>query len=241
MTTRLLIAADSWAWTWQDHGKGFQPYPGYPEMLIDHGIDVVNISLAGASNFGLVERIKQELDRNSYDCVLFTQTDPMRENIHDGRLDHHKVFQWAQESGTLSQFITRRLQTLYQTLTYVSDRWQVPVWVMGGCSAVPVDVVDLCGCRAVIPSIPEILIPGYQDHVWYDTNHWTITGYHDLVRRELGVRFKEWHSITDMILYKVTNYSNSEYFRPDQWHPNSDAHHIIKDRILLELQGLVNK
>lgn len=241
MTTRLLIAADSWAWTWQDHGKGFQPEQGYPAMLLDHGLAVTNISLAGASNFGLVERIKQELDQNHYHAVVFTQTDPMRENIHDGRLDHHRVFQWAQDAGTLSRFITQRLQTLYQTLTHISQRYRTPVWVMGGCSCFPQGLVDPGSCAVIIPSIPEMLIPGYQDHVWYDTNHWTINGYNDLVRRELGVRFKEWHRIADLILYKISNYSSSEYFRPDRWHPNIDAHHEIKDRILRSVRELANK
>lgn len=74
---KILVAGDSWGvgeWT-----NGQRTHLGLEQYLRDAGHDVVNVSRGGWSNLSVLKALEQGLKTNNIDCVIWLQTDPMRE------------------------------------------------------------------------------------------------------------------------------------------------------------------
>lgn len=234
MTKDILIVADSWAYTWDVRAPELRRLPGYDRLLAQAGYSVTNLAKPGSSNREQYDTLSKELSENSYRHVIVTQTDPMRDFIDQGRLNAEFCYDRARHYQGLGMFMLNCLRNYYIELDELAREHGVDIMIMGGCSRVldqQIQEMGLGYLRVATPSIPELLIDDYQDHIWYDSNQWTVGDYRKLIRRDEELR-REWFSITEMILQKRTAYKScSRYFYPDQWHPNLTGHHRIADLI----------
>lgn len=235
MSKQILVIADSWAYTWDVRAPQLRQLPGYDRLLTQKGYQVKNLAKPGSSNREQYQILQTELEQESYDHVIVTQTDPMRDFIEQGKLNAEFCYDRARHYEGLGIFMLNCLRNYYVELDELAKQHEVDIMIMGGCSRVldqQILEMDLKNLRVAIPSIPELLIDNYEDHIWYDSNQWTVGDYRKLIRRDEALR-KEWFSITEMILQKRTAYKSCQrYFYPDQWHPNLTGHHRIADLIV---------
>ncbi len=252
----IVIAGDSWAYVWNGLGDHHPTDPNLGEILKSRGHTVQNLGVAGGSNRQSLRLLTNQIQ--SADCCIFIQTEPIREwwigagvdinNANRSILDAQAVVKLAKEHNGLVNAMNHYLKTeIYKPLDEWSREHSIPVLVVGGCSSY--DSAILSG--KLIPAVPswcELLFgpDKFQDHLLVNTSQWMSHEYADLIHKQKEVELMlEWYEFTKLAMKKTTHWQNdTEYFKPDPWHPNSQGHeklvNYLEKRFLNDLKPLTD-
>jgi len=236
----ITIVGDSWGFYWD--GQGNQ-HPGLEMLLRDQGHTVSNLAQPGKSNLAAVNTLTSL--ESLTDCVLFIQTEPMREwfipgvssTDHGGHnrpvLDAAGLFQLAIEQKGVKQVLENYLKnTIYFRLEQWQKKHAVPVLMIGGCSDIDNTLLP-DSLTSVVDSWPQLLLGAdrFQKTMFIDTCQWLSWEYADLVHQSKNVDLMiEWYEITKEVNKKQSAwFDDTQYFNPDNWHPNLAGHQKLAD------------
>lgn len=249
---KILISGDSWSFAvYNPIGDDYSIMPqAFGHQLSDQGYNITNVSSAGASNSATIRCIDQALELdNSYDVVLWVQTDPFR----DLRFKHSvevPIFGNvpAYNMDTVHQLVTVNNNSLvksaemilagsYHRLNMIAKKYKRDIYCIGGCVPISNFVYNFNNLAVLIRSIPELLIPGFEESFVYDTEGWLTYQYVEYAKKnKIRLEDTDWYQCTDTFMTKSIVWSNClEYFSPDQWHPNVKGHAVIADFIVKTL------
>lgn len=228
----IVIAGDSWAWTWEYwHGtfpileddEGYQlQTPIYTYVLSDSGHTVVNVASPGASNEEVISRLTgrnedvQEEDVqfiNNCDCVIIFRTDPVRELISNN------VLPKDMEGVTLERFhqeVERADAEYYAWAEKIAI--QRPVILIGGNNPVRTPMSNRVH---VIPSVMELLCPDITQQLYQFSTSWVY---------ELSS-----NALPELVDYVYNNQkvhsAHKRWLHPDPHHVNAAGAVIVADKI----------
>jgi hypothetical protein len=213
---RLLIGGDSWGCgEWPNPGKG--PYKvthlGLEQYLLDDGFCVKNCSVGAQSNKDSVDRVNCELELDSYDCVIWFQSDPLR----DLRpyTNFNSQFTSYQELLDLSN---RLLNSHYKMLNQSGHK----VICVGGCTKLDPDIRNYENLIPLVDSMIELLLPNFTaPKVWHSDWLFAIkSNINEDLLDQLLVNKKIQDSLRDKPIFK-----------PDGMHPNREGHRVLFNTI----------
>lgn len=243
----VVMAGDSWA------AGEFQPEitaspldVGVSRQLSDRNYQVRNLAFPGGSNLQSVDRLKHWLDSNQHEqvlCVLFWITEWFREIWH---FEPHQIRDFFKND--YEHIRDSWIWHPYYRLSELSQRWNVPIYVLGGAS----DTIqykdfekDFPGVRIACQSVTNLIVNN--DHT---INH--------PVYCEFVPGFIEKHDFLNRIKKKISNTDlaslmydmqqgqqrlelfqrHPEFFYPDGTHPNRKGHKIVVDFLLQNIPEL---
>lgn len=244
----ILIAGDSWGCgeLSADH-HDIPLHPGLPTYFGHDGIDTINISKPGGSNFESIEKIKFFLRYNphltdSIKHILVFQTEWVRDSIFYERGELEKELKNGYRI-LKSRWISR----FYHHLSDVFQEFRIPIYVLGGCS--DTDYFqnfekEYPGVRILCQSITNFLLN--QDHQIHVPVFWQL-----LLNQEFAELLKFYsrdqdleHLINDLDLgldrMKLLE-KNPTFFWPDGVHPNRESLKILYDFLTEKYPFLLEK
>lgn len=214
---RVLIAADSWGCgEWKIFGYKIN-HLGLELYLKEYGCEVTNISLAGCSNIESTTSLKKQLANNTYDVILWIQTDPIR----DLRPYVDNADKFALPIDDFLKLQDDLLINTYNSLNELGPN----ILCMGGCSDINVSLMNrYSNLNPVIPSIveffgcknPPLWVPGSR---WLSDNGIKISEsiinfmYETDVSWQRGGEYR----------FRIDYYLDKKWFFPDGHHPNRHA------------------
>jgi hypothetical protein len=229
----ILIAGDSWsAGEWQyANNTHTTVHAGFGQYLMDKGFDVLNLSKGGGSNYETCQRLENFLSFNptlKIKSIIVCQTEWHRDSIFYSKKDLQQLLPLGYD-GIKQQWISM----FYRRLSYLSQKWSIPVYLIGGCSdTLWIDQFEheYPGCKIVCQSWTNLIIgsdsrldvPVFsqfiinQDFIEFVKTKFkkrSVT----LLLDDIDVGNKRRQLIKD----------NPEYFEPDGIHPNRHAHEIL--------------
>ena len=209
ITMRILITGDSWGCgEWDGLNVDYRvTHTGIEQYLRDDGYDVKNVSVGGNNNLQSLEAAKSE----SFDHLIFFFTDPLRQ-------------------ATNEEFTIQSPMAIIQNHTrHVCDYLQYfpKVTLIGGC----VKVKPQVNLDYVIPSVSELLVPGFKDSPYMTSHEWED---HWIKIKRPSLKFKkEILDITDQAGRKYQLWKdNPDLFWPDGLHANRKGIRILYDHML---------
>ena len=214
---RILIAGDSWGCGEWDVFATKITHLGLQAYLAEYGCSVTNISIPGSSNIDSINNLKNQLLDNSYDVVLWIQTDPIR----DLRPYSDNSDKFALHIDDFLKLQDELLINTYHSLNELGPN----ILCIGGCADIRLPLIkNYPNLNPIIPSIIEFFgcesmplwIPGSR---WLHDNNITISNsivdymHENVIKWE---RAGEYRFIVDYYLDK-------KWFFPDGHHPNRHA------------------
>ena len=236
----ITIVGDSWGFYWDAHGN---QRPGLEILLRDQGHTVLNLSQPGRSNLNAVTNLINL--ESPTDCVLFIQTEPVREWFKTGVnskdlsgnnrpvLDADGLFKLAIEQKSVKRVLENYLKNnIYLKLEQWQEKHAVPVLMIGGCSDIDNTLLP-AGIASAVDSWPQLLLgpDRFDKTMFVDTGQWLSWEYAELVHRSKNVDLMvEWFEITKKVNKKhMAWFDDTQYFNPDNWHPNLAGHQKLVD------------
>lgn len=212
---RVLIAADSWGCgEWKVFGREIA-HLGLELYLTEYGCTVTNISVPACSNIDSINNIKNKLVDNTYDIIIWFQTDPIR----DLRPYEDHQAEFALHIDDFLKLQKTLLDRNYNNLNNLGPK----IICMGGCSDIDMSVISkYSNLNPVIPSIVEFF--DCKSHpLWVPGSRWL----HDR-----GITISE--SIVDFMMqhdkrwfqgirFGTDDNLDKKWFFPDGHHPNRHA------------------
>jgi hypothetical protein len=216
VTNTILISGDSWGcgeWggditnpRFPDREHGIS-HLGIEQYLIDHGYTVKNIAKAGVGNKVSIDILSTYIKKR-YDYIFWFQSDPLR----DVR-DIKNKFTDFNELVKIQQFM---LEISYRRL----NNFNVPIYCIGGCSKIDSNLISAYrNLIPIIPSVTELLIPGYQHpDIWF-SYPWFKELDSRVSSHTLDKLLEQWN-IFDKL-------KDSKYFQIEAGHPDREGHLVI--------------
>ena len=214
--SHILITGDSWGlgeWDTYD-GQYGNVHRGLEQYLKDYGCsNVTNVSWGGFSNCAAYETIRE---RNlTPDIIFWFQTDPIRDLRPYDNYVIHSYHQLIDDHIRLIDSAYNRFNNL-----------NIPVYVIGGCSKVNVDIIKrYSNLTALIPSTIELLTTSKHPNFW--CTDWAHTVSEKIDRRSLDLLFEELNN-PPIQLRRL----HSRYYWPDGCHLNRHGHRKIFEYII---------
>lgn len=238
MTKRFLICGDSW-------GVGAYRYIGNPPVNIEpientgldyylthQGYEVTVIAKGNASNFVQLKELATHLETNSYDYVIWIQTEPNRDIIQTVMGD-------ALESAI--QYPDFDIKDFAKCMSYIKDRnyqyaqcvynkFNIPFIVIGGLSSIDPCIKNYTFAKVVIPNWLDDITENNFDLAenMHQDNMLTVLTTFTNVDKAYMVEELDRMKIIEDTLETHPNFSNGV-------HPNAQQFEILASRILGEL------
>ena len=240
MKNIVLIAGDSWGCGEFIPHTNHIAHGGTAEYLRAHGLDVRNLSMPGGSNLDACERVRNYLAYNSNEmpkilAILFWQTEFYRDIRLLKQADQDKEIQLGYK-----KFKDRFIVKPYYELSYISQQWSIPVYVLGGSSdACLYDNFDkdFSGVKIVCQSLVNYLIhdePMIQQPVYAEFINGLIDEFLSITKPHCSTQDLE-QLVVDMDLGQLRIQQMAlapDLFWPDGIHPNRFAHKKIFELLL---------
>lgn len=221
----ILISGDSWSqgeWDgdWRTVPSTYRVYhPGINQYLQEAGHLIVNVGKGSISNMQALDNLKQQITCQNFDYLIFFFTDPLRD------CSEQEI-----KSGRLFDLVQTKTKLFLDHLKQVKSQCpNLKIILLGGYSKIETFDNDI---DHVIPSIIELLVPGYQDSSCADSPEWK----QYLPTLSLFTSDKEKQEIVDFSkrvrekLLVMEQHKN--LFYPDGYHPNRHAHRLLANKIL---------
>ena len=205
----ILIAGDSWSCgEWSSDDPYRVTHRGLEHYLTEYGCNVINLSKAGGSNKDMVSVLVATLPIYKPHFVFWFQTDPMRD------LRPYKQKTFPTSSKSLLDVSGQLLSNAYAEL----DSIGIKIHCMGGTTKLHHSIESY---NNLIPFIPSII----EKFGGPDIDFW-ISDWINSPNIRLSDDFlSELEVHPQHILPK-------EWFFPDGFHPNREAHYKIFEVIL---------
>tara|TARA_B110000503_G_scaffold69416_1_gene108192 strand:+ start:6100 stop:6822 length:723 start_codon:yes stop_codon:yes gene_type:complete len=232
---KILIAGDSWGcgeWSVDEprdtdciyFGKFTSiAHKGLEQYLLDDGHSVTNLSIPGGTFRTTLESL--QLENGTYDAKFVFVTDAFR-----GVTKHHDVpafrykhnWFWTPEHSPqfYKDLYQRNIREFVDTLSHLKAS-RGPIYLIGGLSKVSYETTNV---KVAIPSMLELIVPGTTQ---YDT--FFLYYHHDLTRENANKETIDyvWEQNKSWLMY-----SRHDMLKPDNHHPNREAHLIAYKHLL---------
>jgi hypothetical protein len=239
----ILISGDSWGvgeWnltcTKVNHG-------GIGQYLVEDNHQVTNLSRGGTSNLDSVFRLTNYLERDQLikpNCILIFQTEFTRDFKHNTRQQDYNSKDLI-DLTSVNDIASRWIERFYTRLSEISQKYQIPVYIIGGCSdTMFFDDIDSVypGCKIACQSTTNLLITGnhqIDDPVF----SWYTQSSLDFLNKIKSISSG---NDLDLLLGKIQQgmerenilFENPNLFYPDGKHPNKEGHLILYDFLKLQ-------
>lgn len=256
MTDRnlIIVAGDSWAAGVHDnddpnlvHDTGFQLH------LRNAGYRVINLARQGGSNLEAIERVSDFLKCNQHElsnikCVIFSVTEFFRDIWYykSGKSTNGSSLESELKPGYIHLRDSWTYRPYYR-LTESAQQWNIPIYVLGGCS----DTVwydnfgqDFPGVHILMQSVTNFLLTGehrVEDPVhclfqngWIDSANFLETIKANIKSSELDQLIND----IDKGQRRLDQYDqNQQLFYPDGTHPNEEAQRTMFEYMLPIIQA----
>ena len=234
----ILIAGDSWsAGEWQYIGNTHTVvHSGFAMHLMDKGLNVINLSKGGGSNYETCQRLENFLTFNptvKIKQIIVCQTEWHRDGIFYSQKDFEQLFALGYE-GIKNQWIGM----FYRRLSYMSQKWSLPVYIIGGCSdTIWIDQFEseYPGCKILCQSWTNLMMN-------YDSRIESPVFSQFIINQDFIEQIKQNTGIgsINFLLKDIDAGSqrrqmikdHPEYFEPDGIHPNRHAHELLYKHVL---------
>jgi hypothetical protein len=247
MKNTLIIAGDSWGCgELVVKGEDEISHGGITAYFSDYGYSVTNLSYPGGSNLDAYVRLKHYLTYNSYAsqsirAVLFFQTEFFRE------IWHFKTEQLKEELALgYATAKSRWIAMPYYRLSEVSQKWKIPIYIIGGCS--DADMYDdfskdFPGVQVVCQSLVNYLLNNnhkIQSPVFTEfINGWTDEFFNLIKPRSSSKDLELLLADMDLGAERIKQMSNApEIFYPDGIHPNRVGHQKLFEFLINSVEEL---
>lgn len=238
----ILILGDSWSQgelEIDDQGKRYVVHGGVHQYLTEHGYNVVNLGGIGDSNSQAYMRYARQ--HSKFDLILWFQTDVLRDVNHNYKeLFYKKIL----ELKSIRRVFDSILIDTYKILDNYAEQKNEKIFVLGGFSTVPEQILDFTNLINFIPSIISLIDPNesfptysfFTRFEWFTNLIENMTVEYSLDRETINYLKEEYICMVDENI-KTIEYmqQNKKYFWPDGLHPNRHAHQIIFNKIKEEL------
>ena len=216
--TDITIMGDSWACGEWDL-KQKLAHPGTEQYLRDAGHNVTSVAKGGACNREQTALMAE----SKADVIIWFLTDPLRDLTISG---------WSHLGPlTLESYHSRRDSLFKAAFDRMSD---LPVWLIGGASAVPDWVASIYPkWRVIVPDLRMWLIPDAEpidclSRTWpYPDCSEDLLTYHEQQEKMLNRHFIRSENAVQSDEHRL--------FWPDGHHPNREAHLRLTNKLLLPL------
>jgi len=259
---KILITGDSWGvgeWDWANPDQYTISHNGLAQYFVENGVDVVNLSQGGLSNRMICQHLNHFMEANQHltpSAIIVFQTEWTR----DGSIENAKwiseeftslphntpVYDQFMDIDDSDRFIAAQniiMGRYYSRLSEISQKYQVPVYVIGGVS----DTMWMSKFSEEYPGV-SILCQSVTNLIMNNT-HRTDTPVHScfdntnetdiaLIKKQASVQ--EMNSVLDDVANGIARrdvwQNNPEYFYPDGKHPNREGHKILYDFVANNLE-----
>lgn len=202
---KIVIIGDSWGCgEWTESGQ--LVHPGLKHFLSAYGCSVVNLSVAGTPNKYSISELKNFVKTENVDYAIWFQTDPIRD------LRPYDQEPFPKNVTELIETGKKLLDDTYEKLNSIG----IKIYCMGGLAKLENSINNYSNLVPIIPSIIEML-GGVQPEYW--VGDWTN------MRRHPNVRLSD--ELLSEIESKPKENLPREWFYPDGYHPNRNAHYKI--------------
>jgi hypothetical protein len=251
---KIVITGDSWGvgeWNWQTPDQYTISHNGLAQYFVENSVDVINLSQGGASNRMICQHLKRFLEANQHltpSAIIVFQTEWTRDgNEEFTSLPHNTpVYDQFVDIDNSNRFIAAQniaMSRYYSRLAEISQKYQVPVYVIGGMS----DTMWMSKFSEEYPGV-SILCQSVTNLIMNNT-HRTDTPVHScfsstnetdiaLIKKQASV--EEMNSVLDDVANGIARrdvwQNNREYFYPDGKHPNREGHKILYDFVANNLE-----
>jgi len=226
---KILLAGDSWTLgviIKLIQTSSFTTGPvGIADHLISLGNEVTNIARPGQSNSLVINELKSRLLSETFDKIVFVQTEPLRDNKYAksnaGWQDLVQDKKWFDDHLHLLSIQQDILDKTYKTLNDID----LPIYLLGGCSKVDTELLSkYSNLTCIMPSIPEFLSPGYTHPTIFGFSQWQkrIDDKWDLTTLDY---------IIDQIKTTEWLHDNCPHFFNDPLHPNIEGYRKVAEHI----------
>lgn len=220
---KILLAGDSWGVGPKiPHNVTYlkSSYMGIGDFIKNDGHILINVSESGASNFKIIKKIDSILKENTFDYIIFIQTDPLRDQ-QDCK-SHLGIFElenkkWFEDYDDLLKIKNQHLNETYKKLNDLNKT----IYLLGGCSKVDTGMLlQYNNLTCIISSIPEFLCPGYTMPDIWGMSKW---------QKKID---KRWNlSTLDKLIEQITLteflHTNCPHFFIDPLHPDSKGYQKV--------------
>jgi len=235
----IVIVGDSWACgEWNTIDGNYQVmHDGLAEYLKNDGYQVVNLSKGGASNFEIINKLKNFLNRkiisNQIDKIFVFQSAWTRDFLYNDILFNQEL---VKSNGSFLNFWYNQLSNFYQQLSDIAVENNQTIYIVGGVTdTFPVNELEnqYPGCCVVCQSFVNLLV---------NNNHMVenpVFGWYSAEDEQLLLKLS--HSQDDKI--NITNavtlgmerenllLEHPKMFYPDNKHPNRTGHKILFEHL----------
>lgn len=248
MSKTIIIAGGSWGCgEWRSvpgvtgpTAAGGIAHPGLAKYLLDSGYQVINLSQPGGANKHTADRINSFLQCNRHlnvSAVIVVQTEWVRDIFAEG----YEIISDDLTQG-YHNLKNRIISRFYNYLSTTGKEYNVPVYLVGGCSdTIWLDQFEeeYPGVQIVCQSLTNLLIKG--DHRNHAPVHCIFSR-----RDEREIKHIKQHlkgSDLELLLEDIDLGSqrvqawadNQQYFYPDGFHANREGHRLLFEHLKTQI------
>jgi hypothetical protein len=239
----LLIAGDSWGlgeWSFPDRSKSMircVTHSGLAQYIHESGQTIINLSKPGGSNFESTDSVSNFLFANQnllltkekISAILVFQTEWTRDCTNSELLNQPNL------NFDYPLIAQQNISKFYYNLSDISKLYNVPVYVIGGCSdAICLDKfsIEYPGVDIICQSLVNLLVTN--DHRIADPVYSFFLG--EMCESFIvNIKKNSTNSALELLLNDIDKGKNRlnlfkeypEYFRPDGGHANRFGHKIL--------------
>lgn len=233
---KILIAGDSWGcgeWKGDPMPAFILPngrsshviHYGLEQYLLDDGHIVKNISIPGANNEQVIDKLNDHINEMPWDYIFWFQTDPLRTFRDTTPQDYTTYNKWFNDYEHLINIQNNYLDSIYNALNQMNK----PIYCIGGCSKINKNLLlKYKNLHLLIESVMELLIENFiQPNLWFSSDwyqqldeRWNL----DTIDKILDDR-RKCDSLKEM----------SPHFYKDSGHPDREGHEKIFNFIKMNL------
>jgi lysophospholipase L1-like esterase len=237
----ILIAGDSWGCgEWEKNGDKYDiSHPGLAKYLLDLDYQIINLSMPGGTNRHTSRRIDDFLQSNKHlkiEKIIIFQTEWHRGIF----LEDPEVLNDDLKFGY--QVKDRVLHRFYSQLSKTSTIYNVPMYIVGGCSDTVWFEKNYPGLQIACQSMTNLLL---------ENTHRILNPTHALLITDFKeIKYVKKHLNGDDLELLLADIEKGDYrkklwqkekrfFWPDGMHANRHGHKVLFD--FLNSQGLFDK
>lgn len=222
----FLITGDSWSQGEWAPASSEKPkdyivvHKGLEQYMLDNGHIVTNVGRGSIDNCASLYQATNAL-WSDIDHLIFFHTDVLRSCPSD---DLHVNL----PMDMVKKYQTWTIDQLYKIR---KDNPNLKITVIGGCGKFDPGTKshwDYC-----VPSVTELLVPGYIDNMFFNSNSWMQFILNSSANKLSAEHKLQILEIEELIASKKQCWDNNrDLFYPDGIHPNRHAHKLLFEHLM---------